>query len=77
LVRSAVRACRSGGRQQGVTAIVLAAIEGLSSYEAFLLAVCLAGVMQIGFSFCALVVPAEFVPSSVITGMLAAIGLII
>lgn len=65
------------GPAAGLTAIVFAAIEGLSSYEAFLLAVCLAGAMQIGFSFLRAGVLAEFVPSSVITGMLAAIGLIL
>jgi len=65
------------GPAAGLTAIVFAAIEGPSSYEAFLLAVCLAGVMQIGFSFLRAGVLAEFVPSSVITGMLAAIGLIL
>jgi len=65
------------GPAAGLTAIVLSAIEGLSSYEAFLLAVCLAGVMQIGFSFLRAGILAEFVPSSVITGMLAAIGLIL
>ncbi|MBC2667832.1 SulP family inorganic anion transporter [Novosphingobium piscinae] len=65
------------GPAAGLTAIVLAAIEGLSSYEAFLLAVCLAGVLQIGFSFLRAGILAEFVPSSVITGMLAAIGLIL
>ncbi len=65
------------GPAAGLTAIVFAAIEGLGSYDAFLLAVCLAGVMQIGFSFLRAGVLAEFVPSSVITGMLAAIGLIL
>lgn len=65
------------GPAAGLTAIVLAAIEGLSSYEAFLLAVCIAGIIQIGFSFLRAGVLAEFVPSSVITGMLAAIGLIL
>jgi len=65
------------GPAAGLTAIVFAAIEGLASYEAFLLAVCLAGAMQIGFSFLRAGILAEFVPSSVITGMLAAIGLIL
>jgi MFS superfamily sulfate permease-like transporter len=65
------------GPAAGLTAIVLAAIESVPSYEAFLLAVCLAGVLQIGFSFSRSGVLAEFVPSSVITGMLAAIGLIL
>lgn len=65
------------GPAAGLTAIVLGAIQGLASYEAFLLAVCLAGAMQIGFSFLRAGILAEFVPSSVITGMLAAIGLIL
>lgn len=65
------------GPAAGLTAIVFAAIESLPSYEAFLLAVCLAGIMQIGFSLTRGGILAEFVPSSVITGMLTAIGLIL
>nr|WP_310525182.1 SulP family inorganic anion transporter [Polymorphobacter sp.] len=65
------------GPAAGLTAIVYVAITSLPSYGAFLLAVCLAGVMQIGFSLTKGGVLAEFVPSSVITGMLAAIGLIL
>jgi carbonic anhydrase len=56
---------------------VFTAIEALPSYQAFLLAVVLAGVIQMAFSFSRSGVLAEFVPSSVITGMLAAIGLIL
>jgi carbonic anhydrase len=65
------------GPAAGLTAIVFSAIERLPSYEAFLLAVCLAGIMQIGFSLTRGGILAEFVPSSVITGMLTAIGLIL
>lgn len=65
------------GPAAGLTAIVFTAIEGLPSYETFLLAVVLAGIFQIGFSLTRGGVLAEFVPSSVITGMLAAIGLIL
>ncbi|MBC2663842.1 SulP family inorganic anion transporter [Novosphingobium flavum] len=65
------------GPAAGLTAIVLGAIQGLATFEAFLLAVCLAGAMQISFSFLRAGILAEFVPSSVITGMLAAIGLIL
>jgi carbonic anhydrase len=65
------------GPAAGLTAIVFAAIQALPDYGAFLLAVCIAGVMQIGFSLSKGGVLAEFVPSSVITGMLAAIGLIL
>ena len=65
------------GPAAGLTAIVFSAIEGLPNYETFLLAVVLAGIFQIGFSLTKGGVLAEFVPSSVITGMLAAIGLIL
>ncbi len=65
------------GPAAGLTAIVFAAIEKLPSYDAFLLAVCIAGAIQIGFSLTKGGVLAEFVPSSVITGMLTAIGLIL
>jgi carbonic anhydrase len=65
------------GPAAGLTAIVYSAIQSLPSYDAFLLAVCLAGAIQIGFSLTRGGVLAEFVPSSVITGMLAAIGLIL
>lgn len=65
------------GPAAGLTVIVFTAIESLPSYPAFLLAVVLAGLIQIIFSFSRSGVLAEFVPSSVITGMLAAIGLIL
>jgi carbonic anhydrase len=65
------------GPAAGLTAIVFAAIQALPDYGAFLLAVCLAGAIQIGFSLSRGGILAEFVPSSVITGMLAAIGLIL
>ncbi|MGK2911413.1 MAG: SulP family inorganic anion transporter [Sphingobium sp.] len=65
------------GPAAGLTVIVLSAIERLPSFEAFLLAVVLAGVFQMIFSFTRAGVLSEFVPSSVITGMLAAIGLIL
>jgi carbonic anhydrase len=65
------------GPAAGLTVIVLAAIESLPSFQVFTLAVMLAGVLQLGFSFTRAGILAEFVPSSVITGMLAAIGLIL
>ncbi|WP_375427729.1 SulP family inorganic anion transporter [uncultured Sphingomonas sp.] len=65
------------GPAAGLTVIVFAAIERMPSFEAFLLAVMLAGVMQVAFGLTRGGVLAEFVPSSVITGMLAAIGLIL
>jgi len=65
------------GPAAGLTAIVFTAIETLPSFETFLLAVCLAGVMQLVFSFAKGGILAEFVPSSVVIGMLSAIGLIL
>ncbi len=65
------------GPAAGLTAIVFGAIQSLPTFETFLLAVCLAGVMQVGFSLSRGGVLSEFVPSSVIVGMLAAIGIIL
>lgn len=65
------------GPAAGLTVIVFAAIERLPSFEAFLLAVMLAGAIQIALAATRSGIAAEFVPSSVITGMLAAIGLIL
>jgi carbonic anhydrase len=65
------------GPAAGLTAIVFSAIETLPSYEAFLLAVCLAGLMQLLFSVSRGGYLADFVPSSVVIGMLSAIGLIL
>ncbi len=65
------------GPAAGLTVIVFGAIERLPSFEAFLLAVTLAGAIQIALAATRSGIAAEFVPSSVITGMLAAIGLIL
>jgi carbonic anhydrase len=65
------------GPAAGLTVIVFDAIQRLPSYEAFLLAVVLAGCIQLLFSVSRGGILSEFVPSSVITGMLAAIGLIL
>ncbi|QQV76757.1 SulP family inorganic anion transporter [Sphingomonas aliaeris] len=65
------------GPAAGLTVIVFAAIERLPSFEAFLLAVMLGGVLQVALAATRSGIAAEFVPSSVITGMLAAIGIIL
>ncbi len=65
------------GPAAGLTVIVLEAIEAMPTFQIFLLSVTLAGVLQIGFAITRAGILAEFVPSSVITGMLAAIGLIL
>ncbi len=65
------------GPAAGLTAIVLAAIASLGSFEAFLLAGVLAGVIQIVLGFLKAGVLSNYLPSNVIEGMLAAIGIII
>ena len=65
------------GPAAGLTVIVLGAIQAVPAFDVFLLAVVLAGIMKVGLSFTRSGVLGEFVPSSVITGMLAAIGLIL
>ncbi|WP_345719647.1 SulP family inorganic anion transporter [Qipengyuania qiaonensis] len=65
------------GPAAGLTVIVLDALEVLPSWEVFLLAVALSGLIQVALFFTRSGTLSEFVPSSVITGMLAAIGLIL
>src|SRR6478672_3076713 len=65
------------GPAAGLTAIVVVAISKLQVYEAFLLAVVLGGIFQIILGFLKAGVLGDYIPSSVIKGMLAAIGLIL
>lgn len=65
------------GPAAGLTVIVLDGIEELGTFEAFLAAVVLAGLIQLVLGFLKAGVIAYYFPSSVIRGMLAAIGLIL
>jgi carbonic anhydrase/SulP family sulfate permease len=65
------------GPAAGLTAVVTAQIAALGSFEAFLLAVAIAGVLQIVLGVIGAGGIADFVPSSVIRGLLGAIGLIL
>jgi MFS superfamily sulfate permease-like transporter len=65
------------GPAAGLTAIVAASIALLPSYEAFLLAVVIAGFFQLILGFAKAGIIGDYVPDSVIKGMLAAIGLIL
>jgi MFS superfamily sulfate permease-like transporter len=65
------------GPAAGLTVIVATAIQHLGSYPNFLVAVILAGVLQLGFSYMRAGILGDYVPSSVIRGMLAAIGIVI
>ncbi len=65
------------GPAAGLAVIVLTAINDLQAFETFLLAVVLAGVIQIGLGAMGLGILGYFFPSSVIKGMLAGIGILI
>jgi len=65
------------GPAAGLTAIILTAIATLGSFEAFLLAGVLAGVIQLILGYIKAGVVSNYLPSNVIEGMLAAIGIII
>lgn len=65
------------GPAAGLTVIVLDAINTLPSFHAFLLAVCLAGVLQIVLGAIRAGTLGDYVPSYVINGLLTAIGLVL
>ncbi|MGC4021783.1 MAG: SulP family inorganic anion transporter [Cyclobacteriaceae bacterium] len=65
------------GPSPGLTVIVLSSIASLGTFEIFLVAVVLAGMFQIFFGFAKAGFVSHFFPTSVIKGMLVAIGLII
>jgi MFS superfamily sulfate permease-like transporter len=65
------------GPAAGLVAIVLTAIGSLGSYENFLVAVVLAGIIQLVFGVLKAGVIGYYFPSSVIKGMLTGIGTII
>lgn len=64
------------GPAAGLTAIVIVSLSTLS-FEAFLLATVLCGLLQIAFGFLKAGVVGDYVPNCVIKGMLAAIGVIL
>lgn len=65
------------GPAAGLTAVVLAAITQLGSFDIFLMAVLLAGIFQIIAGVSKLGFIANYIPSNVIKGLLAAIGVIL
>lgn len=65
------------GPAAGLTAIVLTAITTLGSYELFLLAVVLAGILQFILGIIKAGTISNYFPNNVIEGMLAGIGVII
>ncbi len=65
------------GPAAGLTAIILSAITDLGSFNAFLLAVLLAGLIQLALGFIKAGSISNYFPTNVIEGMLAGIGVII
>lgn len=65
------------GPAAGLAVVVLTAITDLGSFETFIVAVALSGVIQIALGLIKAGVIAHFIPNSVIKGMLAAIGILI
>ena len=65
------------GPAAGLTAIVAAQVAALGSFETFLLAVVIGGLIQIGLGLAKAGSLSAFFPSSVIKGLLAAIGVIL
>jgi carbonic anhydrase len=65
------------GPAAGLTAVTAAQIAMLGSFEAFLLVVVLAGLLQIGLGLARAGFLAKFVPSSVLKGLLSAIGVLL
>lgn len=65
------------GPAAGLTVIVASAIGTLGNYEYFLAAVVMAGIIQIILGYLNAGIIGNYVPSSVIKGMLAAIGIIL
>ncbi len=65
------------GPAAGLAVIVLTAIQELGAFDIFLVAVVLAGIIQLGLGYARAGVIAYYFPSSVITGMLSGIGIVI
>jgi MFS superfamily sulfate permease-like transporter len=65
------------GPAAGLTAIVAVAIGKMPAFEAFLLSVVIAGVLQVLLGFLRAGIIGDYIPNSVIRGMLASIGFVL
>lgn len=65
------------GPAAGMIVVVLSALAALGSFHAFLLALFFAGVLQVLIGFVRIGFLADYIPTSVVQGLLAAIGLLI
>ncbi|MFO7824918.1 MAG: SulP family inorganic anion transporter [Cyclobacterium sp.] len=65
------------GPAASLSAVVLIAIDRLESFEIFLLALFIGGILQLGFGILRAGLIADYMPTNIIKGLLAAIGLIL
>ncbi len=65
------------GPAAGLTAIVAVAIGKMPAYEAFLLSVVISGLLQVILGYLKAGIIGDYIPNSVIRGMLASIGLVL
>ncbi len=65
------------GPAAGLIAVVVIGVQKLGSFESFLLAALIAGILQIIFGYLRFGSLGDFIPNAVIKGMLAAIGIIL
>ncbi len=65
------------GPAASLTAVVLASIASLGSFEVFLMAVVLGGIFQLALGLLKAGLIADYMPSNIIKGLLAAIGIIL
>lgn len=65
------------GPAAGLAAVVLASITKLGSFEVFSVAVLIAGILQLGSGLLKGGIIANYIPSNVIKGLLAAIGILL
>ena len=65
------------GPAAGLTAIVAVAVGKMPVYEAFLLSVVIAGVLQVILGYFRAGIIGDYIPNSVILGMLASIGFVL
>src|SRR5687768_15208051 len=65
------------GPAAGLAAIVLASITKLGAFDIFLVAVVIAGLIQLILGFVKAGIVANYIPGNVIKGMLTAIGILI
>jgi SulP family sulfate permease len=65
------------GPAAGLAVIVMTSIQGIGSYQGFLVAVVLSGLLQLVFGLLKFGAIVDYIPNSVIKGMLAGIGVLI